>query len=269
MSHWRWDIMTTLWRHYDNVMTTLWRRYDDIMTTLWRHYDDISHVTLTLGHYDDMSHVTLTLDDFIQRHSCHVVMSHWRWIMCMAWLTLDKVVERQCDMTHVVIMPQRQCDMTHVVIMSCHVDTLSSVSVTWLMTWLMSWRAPPPVSTPESRPTYSRTEEIRLKIITNAKISDKFSRDSTYISNTFSQESPNFQTGFYVSKQSPHHLKEFTGNPDNLEIQKIQVRSPPWAGTSHGTQMNESFHTDEWVMAHRWMSRGTQMNESWHTMNAS
>ena len=35
-----------------------------------------------------------------------------------------------------------------------------------------------------------------------------------------------------------------------------------------GTHMNESWHTYEWVMAHRrhiWMSHGTHMNESWHT----
>jgi len=34
---------------------------------------------------------------------------------------------------------------------------------------------------------------------------------------------------------------------------------------SHGTHMNESRHTYEWVMAHIWMSHGTHMNESWHT----
>ena len=33
----------------------------------------------------------------------------------------------------------------------------------------------------------------------------------------------------------------------------------------HGTHMNESWHTYEWVMAHIWMSHGTHMNESWHT----
>ena len=34
---------------------------------------------------------------------------------------------------------------------------------------------------------------------------------------------------------------------------------------SHGTHVNESWHTCEWVMAHMWMSHGTQVNESWHT----
>jgi len=34
---------------------------------------------------------------------------------------------------------------------------------------------------------------------------------------------------------------------------------------SHGTHMNESWHTYEWVMAHIWMSHGTHMNESCHT----
>ena len=33
---------------------------------------------------------------------------------------------------------------------------------------------------------------------------------------------------------------------------------------SHGTRMNESWHTYESVMAHIRMSHGTHMNESWH-----
>jgi len=33
----------------------------------------------------------------------------------------------------------------------------------------------------------------------------------------------------------------------------------------HGTPINASWHTYEWVMAHTWMSHGTCMNESWHT----
>ena len=35
--------------------------------------------------------------------------------------------------------------------------------------------------------------------------------------------------------------------------------------TSHGTHMNESWHTCEWVMSHIWMTHVTHMNESWHT----
>ena len=42
-----------------------------------------------------------------------------------------------------------------------------------------------------------------------------------------------------------------------------QVMSHIWM--SHGTHMNELWHTYEWVMAHIWMSHGTRMNESWHT----
>ena len=34
---------------------------------------------------------------------------------------------------------------------------------------------------------------------------------------------------------------------------------------SHSTHMNESWRTYEWVMAHLWMSHGTHMKESWHT----
>jgi hypothetical protein len=34
---------------------------------------------------------------------------------------------------------------------------------------------------------------------------------------------------------------------------------------SHGTHMNESWHTCEWVMAHIWLSHVRHVNESWHT----
>jgi len=34
---------------------------------------------------------------------------------------------------------------------------------------------------------------------------------------------------------------------------------------SHGTHVNESWHTCEWVMSHIWMSHVTHLNESQHT----
>ena len=60
---------------------------------------------------------------------------------------------------------------------------------------------------------YPHTEEIRLQIIKTAKISNKFSQEFPYISNTFSRESPKFHEGFHVSNQSPHPSKEFTMKP--------------------------------------------------------
>ena len=59
-----------------------------------------------------------------------------------------------------------------------------------------------------------------------------FSRESPYISNTFSRESPNFQTGFLLSKRSPCGSKENPGKFDNLEMQIFQVWSPQWVDTT-------------------------------------
>ena len=42
-------------------------------------------------------------------------------------------------------------------------------------------------------PIAPTTEEIALKIISTAQISNKFSHESPYISKTFSRESPKFQ----------------------------------------------------------------------------
>jgi len=47
------------------------------------------------------------------------------------------------------------------------------------------------------------TEEIGLQIITTAKISNKFSQESPYISNTISREPSKIQTSFHLSKWSP------------------------------------------------------------------
>ena len=53
-----------------------------------------------------------------------------------------------------------------------------------------------------------QTEDIRLQIFTNAKISNNVLQESPYISNTFSRESPNFHTSFHVNKRSPRHSKD-------------------------------------------------------------
>ena len=48
-----------------------------------------------------------------------------------------------------------------------------------------------------------QTEENGLITITTAKISDKFLRESPYISNMFSRESPYFHTKSHVSNRVP------------------------------------------------------------------
>ena len=64
-----------------------------------------------------------------------------------------------------------------------------------------------------------QTEEIRLTIITTTKISNKFLRESQYIFNMFSQESPNFHASFHVCKRSLRHSKNLSGKSLDLEIQ--------------------------------------------------
>jgi len=56
---------------------------------------------------------------------------------------------------------------------------------------------------------------LRLLRVPAAKISNKFSRESPYIWNTFSREFPRFQTGFRVSKRSPRH-SEVPGKPEKF-----------------------------------------------------
>jgi len=72
-----------------------------------------------------------------------------------------------------------------------------------------------------------------------AKISDKFSQDFPYTSNTFSRESPRFQTGFQLSTRSPSHSKENPGKLDNVEIEIFEVRSPLWVERSEESESNE------------------------------
>jgi len=82
--------------------------------------------------------------------------------------------------------------------------------------WLCSM-----LRTPVARKSVPQTEEIGLKIITTAKMVNKVSQESSYISNTFSRESSQFQTVFHVSKRSPCHFKRTPGKPANLEIQRV------------------------------------------------
>jgi len=59
----------------------------------------------------------------------------------------------------------------------------------------------------------------RTLIVTTAKISYKFSRDSPYISNKFSRKSTRFQTCFHWSQRSPRNSKDVSGKLIDLEIQ--------------------------------------------------
>jgi len=58
---------------------------------------------------------------------------------------------------------------------------------------------------------WPRMEEIGLKLVTTAKFSNKFSRESPYIWQTFSRESPKLQTGFHGSKRKSPSLKRMDG----------------------------------------------------------
>jgi len=71
-----------------------------------------------------------------------------------------------------------------------------------------------------------QTEEVGLKMITTAKISNMFSLESPYISNTFSQEYPKFQTSFHASKRTPRRSKDLSGKLIDLKMQIFEVRSP-------------------------------------------
>jgi len=66
-----------------------------------------------------------------------------------------------------------------------------------------------------------RKEEIRLQIITTAIISNKFSREVLYTSNTFSLKSQKIQTGFHVNKRSPRHPKN--GVPATQRVNGVPV----------------------------------------------
>jgi len=64
---------------------------------------------------------------------------------------------------------------------------------------------------------------------TTAKISNKFSLESPYISHTFSRESPKCENRFQLSQRSPRHSKYLPENRVDLEIQIFWVWTPPWA----------------------------------------
>ena len=108
-----------------------------------------------------------------------------------------------------------------------------------------------------------QTKEIGLWIITTAKISNKFSQQFPYISNTFSWESRNFHTGFHVSQQSPRHSKQNPGKLDNLEIQIFEVWSVCIRICMHSQDILRSIHPNVPPPAHT-LTRSRARN-FWYT----
>jgi len=90
--------------------------------------------------------------------------------------------------------------------------------------------------------TLCRRRRSDLNLITNVKISTKFSLYSPYISNTFSRESPSFHTSFQVCKRSPLHSKDLTIKSLDLEIQIFQNWSPPWVDASTTSVIHLTWH---------------------------
>ena len=66
----------------------------------------------------------------------------------------------------------------------------------------------------------------------------------------------------YSAKET-YHFKEPTNRSHPIICLLTRRGNRFWM--SHGTHVNESWHTCEWIMAHMWMSHGTHVNESWHT----
>ena len=63
----------------------------------------------------------------------------------------------------------------------------------------------------------------RTLIVTTAKISYKFSRDSPYISNKFSRKSTRFQTCFHWSQRSPRDSKDVSGKLVDVELHIFHI----------------------------------------------
>jgi len=120
-------------------------------------------------------------------------------------------------------------------------------------------------------------EENELKIISTAKISNIFSLESPYISNTFSRESLDFQISFHMSKESPCHSKERTGKPSrsgdpNIWSPIFSVSGHTWVMSCMSHVTYESCHI--WAMSHMshvtygpchvWISHVTRVDESCH-----
>jgi len=75
-------------------------------------------------------------------------------------------------------------------------------------------------------------------------MSNKFSQESHYISNTFTRESPQLQTGFHVSERSPRHSNQLygeivkSGDPSILSLNSsVGGRMERW-GAGVETQKN-------------------------------
>ena len=75
-----------------------------------------------------------------------------------------------------------------------------------------------------------RAEEIWLKSITTAKISNQFSPSPVNFQTSVHRIPQIFKYTFTEVSGSPRHSKEWRGKLSNLEIQIFWVCSPQWAG---------------------------------------
>ena len=109
--------------------------------------------------------------------SLHDMKQFVIWLVCVPWLI------HRCDMIHVYVWHDSFIHVTQL-------PHERPQGCTYIYSYIYSHTLVP------------RTEEIGLKIITTANISNTFSRESPYIWNTFPRESPTFHSGFLVSRRS-------------------------------------------------------------------
>jgi len=122
----------------------------------------------------------------------------------------------------------------------------------------------------ESWKTYAQvchTDNYGLATISRLlKIISLFCRISSLSEGSFAKETCNFK--------EPTHRSHPIAKPPHESTSRVTQMNESWhtyewvmahIGMSHGTHMNGPSHTNQWIVSNIWISHGSHMNESCHT----
>jgi len=161
-------VISHIWMSHVTHMIEIWHTYEWVMSHIWLMH--VAHMNESCHTYEwVMSHIW-TSHIARMNESRHT----YEWVMSHVWIS--HVTQKKCV--------QRANEAL----------VLNIKGSTWVTRPTNEHLSHTPYQ--RARHMYLQTEEIGLKIITTAKISNKFSRESPYISNTFHGSSQNFKQIF-------------------------------------------------------------------------
>jgi len=216
------------WHPQICAMTSSYICYDSLIFVPWLLH--ICHMTHSYLCHDFFIHMPwLMISSHTCMHTCAMTLSHtWQDLDMTHWQK-NSPINRHNDaaadalplyLVMRVVGSVAICFRSTVAVM-WHTNSSEQICIAIFETLISVYRCVSQVllqTGPQPSDDTPQMQKIELKMITTAKISNKFSLKSPYISNTLSRESPKFETNFHMGKRSPRHSKDLKRKLLDLEI---------------------------------------------------